>query len=386
MLSPAVLFPVAWIATLFLYSLKLTNNLVPMNGVGLSMIIGNMIFVIAFQKLLLKNKEQSSIEMLEKYEKGIKVFVSGLVGFWLLGTILEIILFRGFPLLWRFNGDTRLYTQFGFPSLHGVLNACYLQACTLMTILYTLRKEKKYLVYLLALMVWPVLMLGRGILLSAILQSGLVFLFIFKINKKRIIQVSLFFLGFIILFGILGNFRAPYGNPLEYLVADKAKSLFTIIPSGFLWIYVYITAGVSNIFYNVNIIEPVYKLEYSIANLVPNVVKNYLKINPVNTKIKLVDPTLNTSTVYSGFISDFGAIGGFIGVSLILTMALYSYRSSLKLTPWALASYSVMVQILVFSVFYDMFFLLPTLFQFVVTFVMLGFLKIYYKEIGSKNG
>lgn len=386
MLSPAFLFPVAWMATLFLYSLGLTKNLVPMNGVGLSMIIGNMIFIIVFQKILFRNKEESSIGMLEKYEKGIKIFVSGLVAFWLLGTILEIIFFKGFPLLWRLNGDTRLYTQFGFPSFHGVLNACYLQACTLMTILYTLRKEKKYLVYLLALMLWPILMLGRGILLSAILQSGLVFLFIFKINKKRMIQVSLFFLAFIILFGILGNFRAPYGNPLEYLVADKTKSLFMIIPSGFLWIYVYVTAGLSNVFYNVNIIEPVYKLEYSIANLVPNVIKNYLKINPVNTKIKLVDGMLNTSTVYSGFMSDFGAIGGFIGVSFILTIALYTYRSSLKLTPWALASYSVMAQILVFSVFYDMFFLLPTLFQFVVTTGMLVFLKVYYKEIGNKNG
>lgn len=385
MLSPAFLFSSIWLFVLSLYAFKLTSNLVPMNFSGLSMILGNIAFVIILQKFFVKQKVQSGIEVLLQYEKGIKLFTWLLVSFFSIGILAEIYFFKGFPLLWRLNGDHRLYTQFGFPSIHGVLNACYLQACTLFTLIYTLKKEKKYLVIIVALMIWPILMIGRGILLSAILQCGFIYFFMTQINKKKLWTTFVFILAFIILFGFLGNFRVDYGNPFDYVIAERGRAIFSILPSGFLWIYIYCTAGLANIFYNVDTLVPDYSLNYSVANLIPNVIKNKLNISSVNPKIQLVDPILNTSTAYSGYISDFGAIGGFFGVALILLIAIVMYRSCMRKNPWALASYSVMAQVLVFSVFVDMFLLLPTLFQFVITGTMFVFLKLFIKHYGKSN-
>lgn len=376
MVNPVFLYLSIWITVLVLYSFKLTSNLVDMNATGLIMILMNFVsIVVIYYFFIVKNKTKiAEIRERENEDKYIRIttkFANYLVCFWGIVTVLEIIYFRGFPLLWRFNGDPRLYTNFGFPSVHGVLNACYFQSITMFMYLYLKVKDRKYLKYVILLLFWPVLMIGRGILLGAFIQILSVYFLVNRATIKHYVSLAVGGILVILFFGLLGNFRTSYGNPFDYLlVTEKAVTIFKTLPSGFMWVYIYATSGLSNIFYNIETIVPSHSMVYSFSNLVPSAIKTFLKLNPKNDLLQLVDPTLNTSTIYAGFISDFGAWGGFFFVALIQAFCCYFYFLSVKKRPWGFFSYAVVAQVLIFSVFYDMFFLLPTLFQLFICLVM----------------
>ncbi|WP_114827026.1 O-antigen polymerase, partial [Vibrio cholerae] len=164
-----------------------------------------------------------------------------------------------------------------------------------------------------------------------------------------------------------------------YLVYDEYKDFFDSIPTGFLWVYVYLTAGVSNLFYNLPALEPTYSFDYSFSNMLPTIVRDFFNISGRNDLFIFVDHNLNTSTIYAGFTSDFWILGGFVMVMFIQFLSCIAYRIANRGRPWGVFSYSVFFQILLFSIFYDMFFLLPTLFQISMTVILFVF-----SHFGSK--
>ena len=375
MINPVFVYNSAWVLVLGLYSLGLTSNLVEVSGIGLLIIVLNMLGICVIS-LLLSGGRQRRIEndQDDLYVSTVRPFLKFCLAIWGMGTAFEVYVGHGFPLLWKFIGDTRLYTEFGIPSLHGVLNAFYLQALSMVAFLYFKLKQKRWLLLGAVLLCWPVAMLGRGILLSGLLQMTCVFLLVTKMSMKRLIMLGLAGLLVIVIFGVLGDMRQTE-NPFSYLVTGDAAKFFEGMPSGFLWFYVYLTAGLSNFFHNVDTVAPTWGISYSLSNMLPSVVRSYLALDPRNDLFDFVDPNLNTSTIYAGSVSDFGPMGGFIAVSVVQFVCCYVYSLTLKGKPWGIFAYTVAFQILIFSIFYDMFFLLPTLFQFGICLL----LYLYYR-------
>lgn len=369
MVSPLI-FILSWSCTLILYSMQLTTNLVPVSSRGLIMIIMNIVSISLFYLLFncsIKSNSSITNERLQK-DKYLKKFVKGLAFIWALGTLFEVLYCKGFPLYWRLIGDSKLYVDFGIPSLHGIMNACFLQLLTMLMYLYLKKPTYRTLILMVVLSIWPILMLGRGIMLSELLQMGCVYLLCSKIKLKQISYIGLFAISALLLFGILGDFRQSV-NPFSYLVRSDMTYFFDAMPTGFLWIYVYLTAGLSNLFHNVDLVIPDYNFTHSLANLIPSAIKQWLELDRANDLFVFVDPQLNTSTGYAGYISDFGFLGGFFMMAFTQLICCLVYRSCQQGKLWGILAYAVLFQVLVFSVFYDMFFLLPTLFQFVICFL-----------------
>src|SRR5690606_14886573 len=126
-----------------------------------------------------------------KHIESAGVYFKTLLFFWFIGTCFEVYVQKGFPLYWNIVGDGRLYTDFGIPSFHGVMNAMYLQAVTALAYIYFISPKKRCIVIASVLLFWPVMMLGRGIMLSAIIQIVAVFLLTRRLTLKAVIAVIL---------------------------------------------------------------------------------------------------------------------------------------------------------------------------------------------------
>jgi len=366
--NPVFIFCSVWGGVFFLYCLNATTNLVPVSAVGMTMIIMNMMSILLISLLLGSALRKPDVETCEKYQAGVKIYLKTLFWIWLAGTCFEIYIQRGFPLYWNYVGDGRLYTDFGIPSFHGIMNAMYLQVITALAYLYFLRPRFSIICFILLLLCWPIMMLGRGILLSAIIQMVAVFFAMRTLSVRVVLTLVVSAITAIFLFGYVGDLRQVL-NPFSYLVSKDYVGFFSGLPSGFLWFYVYLTSGMSNLFYNVDTVQPAYSFGYSFYNLIPSALKVWIGLDGRSDLFVFVDPNLNAATFYAGFVSDFGAIGAFFIVGFIQFCCCFTYAVARKGRPWGILAYAVALQILIFSIFYDMFFLLPILFQFVLAMI-----------------
>lgn len=354
---------------LLLYTLGVTENLVPISFIGVLLITFKMLSMALLYMLLVGARRFSEVAKNDvfKHIEISKIYFRTLLLLWFLGTCFEVYAQRGFPLYWNFVGDGRLYTDFGIPSFHGIMNAMYLQAVTVLAYIYFGKPKKTYIIIMFLLFCWPVMMLGRGIFLSAIIQLVAVFLLTRRLTSRAFLAIALSALLSIFIFGYLGDLRQTE-NPFFYLVKADYKDLFSSLPSGFLWFYIYLTSGMSNLFYNIDTLEPAYTFGYSFYNMLPSAVKIWMGLEGRNDLFVFVDNNLNAATFYSGYLSDFGVMGAFFLAMFVQFCCCYAYALAKRGHPWGVFAYAVAFQILIFSIFYDLFFILPVLFQFVLVF------------------
>ena len=366
--NPCSIFLIVWSITLFLMLLRLTDNIVPLNTEILSLIGINMgtsiIIYVSFYLIFLSFKQYSQEEKRRNLESSLPAaFLQKTMGLWIIGSVVDIVYSNGVPILWALMGSDKNYTHFGIPSFHGIVNALYLFSITGIFIEYLVTKNKKKLVFVFLLACWPVVMLGRGILLTALIQMLGAYFILTNLNMKRISILILFALISIVLFGIIGDIR-DIPNQFQHLLSGENISLFEKLPSGFLWAYIYVTTGINNVAANIQTIQPLYEIHYSIINLLPSIVRTQIEGYMLNASLlDLVDPALNTSSFYSGYISDFGFWGGVVGCALLqLCATFFFFKAKAGIVP-AIMAYAIFFQCLIFSIFYDLFLLLPYLFQ-----------------------
>lgn len=384
MANPVLVFGIVWGGVLALYLVGATDNLVPVSSFGVFLVLLNVLSIALIYMLLTFGRRtiatDHAVEL--KHIESAGVYFKILLFFWFIGTCFEVYVQKGFPLYWNIVGDGRLYTDFGIPSFHGVMNAMYLQAVTALAYIYFINQKKRYIVIVSVLLFWPVMMLGRGIMLSAIIQIVAVFLLTRRLTLNAVIAVILSALAAVFLFGYVGDLRQTE-NPFFYLVKPDFVEFFSAMPSGFLWFYVYLTSGMSNLFYNIETVEPAYSFGYSFYNMLPSALKIWLGLEGRNDLFVFVDNNLNAATFYSGYISDFGVLGAFFIATIVQFFCCVAYVLAKKGRPWGVLSYAVAFQVLIFSIFYDLFFILPVLFQFVLAVVYFIACRLRFRVVGN---
>lgn len=379
--NPAHIYTLVWLITLILFMMGLTSNIQDVYIETLLLVFANIlsfylcIIVLTKGSLVKKippNKNEIDVSNLESFTKK-------LLWAWGLGTLVDIYFSGGLPFVWALMGDTsRNYTNFGIPSFHGIVNACYLLGVTCLFLNYLLTKDRRKLLLFSVLLFWPILMLGRGILLSALMQCVALYFLLYRVSLKAILIFLIFGLTLIILFGVTGDLRG-YVNPFASLVNDDAEWIFNNLPSGFLWVYIYVTTGINNINANITMISPSYMPWYSVSNLVPSAIKILISDDKRNDALVFVDEGLNTSSFYAGYLSDFGALGAFLFVVMLQFIWAWFYVSATQQKKVSsILAYAIILQCVIFSIFYDLFLLLPYIFQIMLT-------QLYGKSIKWKK-
>ena len=378
LVNPNSVFIIIWVSLVALFSLGVLKINVPYSWGALFIVSVNVILALAlFLITLIKRNvfDQAALRVFLGASRAVvDKYVRLLFFVYVLISVLDVIYSGGIPFIWKMVGDTKQYVDFGIPTLHGIANSIIYFLSALCVILYCL-KVGSHRVILLTIFVWQFLIFSRGTIMVMIVQMVGVYMFLAPSSIKRTFFVCLLALAVILFFGVTGDLRQGE-NPYYGLLVPEWESFFSIVPSGFLWVYVYLVSGFNNLLFNASLIEPTYLPVYTFAKMVPSVVYNLLGIEKAVDSFEFVNAGLNVSTIYSGFYSDFGLFA-FVPVFIIQLMATVTYMRALGGSVYDLLAFSVCYQAIVFSPFIDTFFYLPFIAQFLI---VLHFKKVIEHE------
>jgi oligosaccharide repeat unit polymerase len=245
-----------------------------------------------------------------------------------LGLLTEIIYFKNLPLLSLLGfGPPISYTEFGFPGIHGLLNAIFLVICTVLFVRQLLAPNKANMFLLTMALSWPVLLVSRQLFVSLIIQFAFLFILIKGVSPRYFLRLVILLLLLVVIFGYMGDLRS--GRESFMAIAQPSFTYPEHIPSGFLWVYIYMVSPLNNVINNIDI-TPSYLPTGIVTNLLPSFARDYmLQVMDVpRPSWDLVDETLNVSSMHQKYIMDFGV---FFTCILYLVMSFgFSFISRLS--------------------------------------------------------
>jgi oligosaccharide repeat unit polymerase len=365
LLIPVVIMALTWLFVILLFSLRLSSLLgESIASAWLFYVISIVPFLFGYVIMFLFRKSVSTevaifSEISPVYYKRFFTYFY----FWLVLTILEIIYSGGFPFLWLLTGSSKIYFDYGIPSVHGLLNALELALSIIAFYIYKVSKRKQFLWITIFFVIWNILLVTRQVIIVSLIEIMVVF-YLMSSNKMLLIKRMVIYvvLG-VIGFGILGDFRS--GGEAFVKLASPTDNWPLWLPSGFLWVYIYITTPLNNLLFNFTF--PVYNTHIFFPNtlslLLPSVLRNII-FDPATYTVNgnLVTEAFNVSSAFSAPYTDMGLSGiiifsFFIGVFSNLIWWVTGIKR--------IFFHAILIQIIVLSIFYNMFMYLPVVFQFV---------------------
>ena len=374
--SPFFTYVVIWSLLLYLYNLKIVSYYIGLNTSTLVLVFGSFItFALAWLIVRIRYRKRGGFQI-EKITNiqisRLRIWLNRFLKIWLIGIFITVIIQKGFPLLWMILGVGKTYADFGFSSIHGFLTSLYCFCILGYFLIYLKTKETKYLKTILLLMLYPILAVNRGVFVVVLFELLGLYLLTHKIRYKNIFRVLLLLFSFIYIFGALGDYRLNYKTDFLYgWISEDYKESFDKIPSGFLWSYIYFTAPLDNIVYNIDKIKPLYFPYHSTSSLFPTVIRQIIyedKGYEDNYSLKMSNPVINTFTYFANYIKDFGKIFTLFIFFNIQLYVYYSYVRAKNNNLGALLVYPVFYMALLLSTFTDYFSSLVIIFQIFLAF------------------
>lgn len=282
--------------------------------------------------------------------------------FWGLMSFVEIIASGGLPLFWLVSGSSKTYFDFGIKSIHGLLNSLLLATGLCYTGLYAKFGKRKYLFGFAGILVWAVLAVTRAMIIVNLLQSFIIFALYRGISAKFAVKLVALGLLVVIGFGAIGDLRT--GSTTFRDLAEPTQTYPKWLPSGDLWVYIYLTTPLNNLIYTADSVTPIDDPFFpnTAAPLFPTVVRSLIYSDTFAESISadLVNSAFNVSTAYVGPYLDYGSIGiAALSVFIGLLTAIYWKRNNLR----DAIIYAVLGGCLIITVFSNNFFSLPVISQ-----------------------
>lgn len=381
--NPTLIYCLTWGVALFLYNLELTTNILGLNNSTIYLVISSIAsfiisyFIITFwvialngYKINLRKNYFNEFNTLNKLNAFKKIII--IIAFiWGILTLVEIIEFGGIPLitvviLKQFDLD---YASFGLSTLHGLLNALYLTIVCSVFILYQSTKKRKYFYITLVLLFWPLFLMSRALIIWTLLEIFSIYFFFNSINIKKLFSLFSIVLLVIFIFGYIGDNRGETRDQgaerfTDTFVKDENRFITDKIPSGFIWVYLYVTTPLNNIVWNIENLKPEYNFKYTFAALLPSILRDDVKLRSSNdTSMQLFQEAFNVSSYFANYMRDFGVIGASIFIFFLQLYVLLIYQSAKKFKLGGMIAYATLFNSVVMSIFFDYFFSLVTVFQ-----------------------
>jgi oligosaccharide repeat unit polymerase len=393
LLHPLVLFSSVWLGVMGLYVLRL-SNLLSATDEAIRSTVGFILipYVLALgaTTLYFHTAPKLGIRrrhlLCDMHETGelllLKRRLKRWLLLWMLFSVVEIFVSGGIPLVWIFSGSSKTYFDFGIQSVHGLLNSMILALGLCYTGIFARCGGRRYLLCSLGIIAWAVLLITRSMMIVDLLQTGMVTVLYRGIPGKFAIKLIAVVLVIVIGFGAIGDLRTGAVN--FRTLAQPTEAYPDWLPSGVLWVYIYVTTPLNNLTYSMSSLHPVDNLLFpnTAAPLFPRVVRNIIYGDSLATSLsgELADSAFNVSTAYVGPFQDYGALG-MVCFSLLISgfAAFYWRRTNFR----DQLIYIVIAQCLLMTVFYNHFFSLPIITQ--VIWIYLFFLKGPSKKVGVRQ-
>ena len=280
---------------------------------------------------------------------------------------IQMVYFKGVPLLWLLQGSHETYFDYGIPSMNGLMNAIYLLVTTSIALFYLQGKKKRDLFLLIILLFIPILVISRQLLMSLFFQVCCLTLMLYP---KLFFRYTFFAVALLFVFIEVGNFRTSLDH-LVFLLEPYPWVPKLVYP--LLWIYAYIVTPFNNINASMDQIVPVGNFHYQLSSLLPTPLRNIFFTEKIETGFSLVHSKLTVSTFYYEPIMDFGLVYAFFFMMLFQIFLVRSYQRAVETKKiFHLIEYSILFMITILSVFSNLLLFLPISFQF----IMLKFMKL----------
>lgn len=256
--NPYFLFSVIFLAVLLVYQLNWSQLNIPLSlGLFLFLLLNIVLFF--FFGYLFDKRIQERPKKSYGYKKSypfISVFI-------LLGTLIEGIVLKGYPLFNSLGWGTIQYIEYGIPMFHVVLLTVsyFFSMVVFETIIHGFKNKKMYLLLFITLVPF-ILTINRGMLVMLVISYICLYTQEHKIIiKKKIVGILLISaVIFFYLFGLFGNYRINADYKQDRSITDssiimdvgEATNSFreSYIPKEFFWLYTYVTTPLANLQHN----------------------------------------------------------------------------------------------------------------------------------------
>lgn len=371
-LSPALLYAVLWCFLLFLYKLRLSDLLLPLSkeaflffsaSIGM-FLLGYMLFALITKKLIVSPNAKYDIYrewVFSRHTTNVLVILSKIL---IVGLTTELIYFQNLPLTSLLGiGKTILYTEYGFPGIHGLFNAILLVIITVLFVRQIYNPSKFNFLLIMLAFAWPVMLVTRQLILTIAVQFIFLYILIKGGSFKGFVKIVILLCGLIFIFGYIGDMRS--GRLGIIALARPTIEYPDYLPSGLLWAYIYMVSPLNNVVNNVDIV-PYYAPIGTISGLIPSFARNYLiellDVSPPTWV--LVNETLNVSSIHEKFLIDYGP---FFSPFVYLIISFFSYFVVKRASEDPRYGFALIVILhaIVFSFFTDFLFHLVFVAQFV---------------------
>lgn len=388
--NPLSIFNAIWLIIVLLYQLHLSRLQEPLSDETMSVLCINVAaFSIGYLVLsliirLLRKNKRSTLLAQEKNKKVKSVSVSSklikkMFFWWAAVEIVEVFVSGGIPVFWKIFGDTKTYMSFGVPTLHGLMNAFGLVIITVAFYEYLQRKKKKEKLQLmgiiLTMLVYYLLLITRQVVISAIIQMGVVYFILRGKEIKGKSWVKILFYSFIgiIAFGLIGNFRTGYEAFLSVsLIESQLPSLLV----GFYWVYMYLTMTLANVNNAVALgVTGFGGLKGALNHFLPSVFENQMT-SGVEVPPYLVTEAYNVSGYFISFYTGMGDAGVILIATVYGILGAIIYEAFRKIrSERNTILYAVYIQIIALSFFANHLLYLPSGFQLIIVLALFFVLK-----------
>lgn len=319
LLNPAFMYAATWMLVLLLYSLELSELLGTLKTSTVVLVIGSSLAFIFGWTLesLLSNWRLAflklNLNVLRTIIGSIRVR-QRLKTVWLtfgLGVFLEIVYFKGAPGLGLIGiGQDILYTDFGIPGLHGLLNSMFYACCAVQFARVLLDSSKSMLLLMVASFFYPILGMSRQVLISLLLQYLFIYFSIRRPSPKVFFRAGLIFIFVLLVFGYLGDIRSGR----EHIISLAAPTFEypEWLPSAFIWFYIYLSTPLNNVNFNIDI-KPNYMPIETAGTFIPSFARDaFLNAMGGTQNWELVTDSFNVSSLLQSLLTDFGVSGAIV--------------------------------------------------------------------------
>ena len=369
-LHPLALFTAVWGSIVFLYSLHLSRLLIFSNPQVLHAVFWIYIpffltisVAATFRTLAPQNSplpsRNISIPVDSIHRQLTRWFI-----FWVIATIAEVIISGGVPILWLIEGSSKTYFDFGIPSIHGLLNSLILTLGLAEFALFVITGAKRHLWIPAWLMVWPVIVVTRNMMIVFLIEAAVLWIYIKGMRWQTFLKLAASTALVILIFGYIGDFRS--GAATFRKLALPASTYPTWLPSGVLWVYIYMTTPLGNLINTARLSTPLhnYLLPNTTSLLFPSVLRNIIYGSAAQASQAfsgtLISQAFNVSTAFIGPFQDFGW-PGVAGLSIFLGLVAEFcwHRRGMK----GALIYAVIAQCVILTLFFNHLFYLPVITQ-----------------------
>lgn len=240
--------------------------------------------------------------------------VSVRLSFFLIGIVIfEFVWFGYIPFIDMLVGAGRSHFDFGIPGVHGLVMSLGALLAFSWFIVYHATGRKRYLLFVFLIFLFFILVVTRKMIVVSVLEIS-AFCFFVRKNNSLLWKVVISCFVFVVLFGYVGDVRT--GRELFLSLSRLNVDYPEVLPTGFGWIYIYITTPIANLFNAFSIVDE-FSYDFNFMNgLLPSFIRGIffdLDIDHFDNAWQ-ISGAFNVATGFLSLYTSWGMFGVFVFV------------------------------------------------------------------------